>query len=289
MTASTARSTTSPSTSPCAHIATAADTRAQDRRLKAVGRWRLASLFDPVQARAHLELLREDYHLSHQALAELAGISPAVVLRVLNPHVTGAPQAITERTHRAVMASAFDLDLLGETQQVSSVGTIRRVHALCLQGWSLAYLARRRGVSRQAIRQMLERQVVEVRVARQVRDLYRELSERPGPSRLTRSMAEAAGWAGSEAWAEDSIDDPRAHPDQLVQDQKDIDEVLIERFLAGEPAELSWPEKAAAYQQASQLGLTAARIAELFMVTTRTVSRWRTHGFPSTRQEMHAA
>lgn len=231
----------------------------------------------------HLEQLREDYRLSHQALAELAGISPAAITRIL----TRKPNLITDRTHRAVLASDFDLDILSATQQISSVGTTRRLQALCVQGWSLAYIARRRGVSRQAVSQMLSREVVEVRVARQIRDLYRELSDRPGPSAQTRTMAEACGWTGSESWTEETIENPRALPD-LPADEV-VDEVLVERFLAGEQLSLNRLEREDAYLRATQLAMAAARISELFGVTTRTVSRWRADGYPSTDQEPRAA
>ncbi|WP_345485958.1 hypothetical protein, partial [Planotetraspora phitsanulokensis] len=114
-----------------------------------------------------------------------------------------------------------DLDDLDATAKVSTAGTIRRVQALAVAGYSRTYIADRLGIQARWFQTVLYRDTMTARIARAVRDLYPELRGQQPPSStkperivMERTMQRAAReeWEPFEAWDDDTIDDPRTKP-----------------------------------------------------------------------------
>lgn len=84
-------------------------------------------------------------------------------------------------------------------------------------------------------------------IASAVRDTYDELYAADGPSARTRNKARRRGWAGPEAWTDETIDDPAARPGG----HDIVDEVAIHRVLAGEGrfAALTADDKTALFRE----------------------------------------
>jgi hypothetical protein len=181
------------------------------RRLLAYGRWAPQEVVEPSAARAHVEMLRGQ-GLSLEAVAELAGVSSSVVAALVYPAHAGFRSWITPATEQAILDTRVDLALVGGTRRVPSVGTRRRIEALCRLGWPLSALGKELGVSKEAVSSLRTRPTVTAAKARAVRDLYDRLCTVQGPSTRARRAAEAAGWAPPLAWDEQAIDDPNSTP-----------------------------------------------------------------------------
>jgi hypothetical protein len=94
---------------------------------------------------------------------------------------------------------------------IDSTGTRRRLQALAAIGWTAQHIGDRMGgFSARHVQMLLTRELVHRNTAGQVAEVFEELSGTPGPSKITRSRAEAKGWAPPLAWDEGQIDDPRA-------------------------------------------------------------------------------
>lgn len=127
------------------------------------------------------------------------------------------------------------------TPTVSTVGTVRRLDALACLGWSTAELSRQLGMHRSYLLKVRERATVEQGTARKVAHLYDELcmtlAHTPTANR-TAADARARGYAPPLAWDEGTLDDPKAKPHGTASraplGDSDVDEAVIDRFLAGE-------------------------------------------------------
>lgn len=103
-----------------------------------------------------------------------------------------------------------------------ATGTHRRIQALMRCGWSIAELAARLGISRNALRLKLNRaEMVAAVSAAAVRDLYDGLWDQAPPSGTAdmrraatraRNYARKRGWVPPAAWDDDAIDNPDAAP-----------------------------------------------------------------------------
>lgn len=243
------------------------------RRQIAYGRWQPQPQVDPAAARAKLRQLRTDHLLSLEALAELTGQSSATIAALLYPEHADYRSWITPATADAIITARFDLDALTGARRVRNVGTARRLQALAANGWSLSEIARRRGTSTAALCTTLRHRTVTVDVARDVRELYRELAEQPGPSARARNRALAHGWAPPAMWDEDTIDDPHnqaAHPDDTL-----VDPIAIERALAGDTVNLTDLEQITVVNIGTERGLSSEELATALGISSRTVQRIR--------------
>lgn len=139
------------------------------------------------------------------------------------------------------------LDLIcGRPRFVDATGPVRRIRALVALGHTFQALARhlemeRTNVSRLAVR---DRTVMTARVAAQIRDVYDRLSMQlpPEDTRAKRRWADHSrrfaadrGWVPPLAWEGVDIDDPNAEPILDAPSTGDVDEVLVQRILDGDP------------------------------------------------------
>jgi hypothetical protein len=170
---------------------------------------------------------------------------------------------------------------LTEDVKVPRTGTRRRLQALAAIGWTSTDLAVRLGVDRTAVSENMRYEgPVLVTTAARTRALYDELSMTPGPSAIARARALAKGWAPPLAWDDDTIDDPKAKPYrqtkyEQTQTYRTVDEVAVERVLAGEVLELTEAEREVVVERLARLGLADGQIADRIGVWTETVLRTR--------------
>lgn len=115
---------------------------------------------------------------------------------------------------------------------VDGIGTRRRLQALAVLGWRWPDIGARMGVTGSAVHQMATLpKPVELPTVARVKAIYRELSVRSGPSRITASRAAAKGWHGPLAWAD--IDDPACEPDGAEPESTVVDEWAVTEAMAG--------------------------------------------------------
>ncbi len=85
-----------------------------------------------------------------------------------------------------------------------------------------------------------------------------------GPSANTaRAHARRLGWMPLAAWDDDTIGDPDALPDLGMPGDDLVDEVAVERALAGERIALNEPERATAVQAGLARGIPVTAVAKL--------------------------
>jgi len=159
----------------------------------------------------------------------------------------------------------------GQPALVSTLGATRRVQALQAIGWSLHMLETRLGRSRSYLTALMARDSMTVPTFEAIADLYDQLSMTPGPSRRAVGVAKRAGFVPPLAW--DDIDNDAAPSFGDIDD--DIDEIAVERLMAGRRVPATWPEIREAARRLSALGLTDAAVAERVGASDRSVIRWR--------------
>ncbi|OKI47280.1 hypothetical protein [Micromonospora sp. CB01531] len=117
-------------------------------------------------------------------------------------------------------------------RRVDGTGTRRRLRALAVLGWRWPDIGERLGVTGSAVAILAASAgLVELPTVARVKAVYRELCERPGPSRITARRAAAKGWHGPLAWAD--IDDPACVPDDAGPDAAPVDEWAVTEAMAG--------------------------------------------------------
>lgn len=218
----------------------------------------------PVAARV-AALLADGWAL--RAVADVAGCSPAIILRLKK----GTQSRI--RTDLAGRIMAVDADALLARQNelgfVRNVGARRRVEALLAMGWrhsdiSAAMFAAQPACGTRS--QVILHQVGEWVTRRShdaVRAAYDQLSATPGPSSKTRRLAAKYGYAPPLAWDEGVIDDPAATPNLGAAVDAELDDVLVERLVDGVatlPLHDRSPELVEAVRRLATAGLTDAAI-----------------------------
>lgn len=141
---------------------------------------------------------------------------------------------------------ARQLDLLnGRDRLVPSIGTQRRLRALVALGHTWKTLGDQLGMERTNVRRLAVREpgIMRASLADAIATLYDAWSMRvptttdgPGARRIreARQLAADNGWLPPLAWEGIDIDDPNAVADPGGVDD-DVDPVVIQRILAGDP------------------------------------------------------
>lgn len=202
---------------PCA--AARSDYDANRNRAIAYGTWQPWVPAEPV--RVHIEHLRA-CGMGLRVLAAASGTSRTVLRGILGDRPDRAPCGkVRPATAQRILAVQPTLDVLAAKTPIDATGTVRRLRALVVMGWSQAKLADRLGITPSNFTATINAERVTVGTARAVRDLYRALVAQVPPERTqrekiavarARNHARAKGWAGPMAWDEDTIDNPHARP-----------------------------------------------------------------------------
>lgn len=206
---------------PC----TDASTQVQSKRNKDIAYGRHDSgrvAADPV--RAHVTYLAEN-GISMKQLSKLSGVS----LSTIGTLMYGRPErghGPYPRVHKAtadrILAVEPSLDNMAAGRAIDATGTVRRLQALVAIGWSQASLGKQLFVEKGNMAVLMGATHVTVRRAKQVKDLYDRLWDKPqtgtdwhsrSAASRARNLAASRGWVSPLAWDDDTIDDPAAVPD----------------------------------------------------------------------------
>jgi len=172
----------------------------------AIARGLVVSAVDADLVRARLQTWLDE-GFRPEAIARAAGVSAPAVCRLVGGHTATVKRPVADRlmrvNRRGLYAACEGLDY------VPAIGIKRRLEALQSLGWTWSDL-KARGVTVRSC-WLHDGGFAAAESWKAVRDVYEQLWDQPGPSRLTRNRALKAGYAPPAAW--DDIDDPTATPD----------------------------------------------------------------------------
>lgn len=157
------------------------------------------------RVREHLARLREA-GLGLRTVQRRSGVSRSTLSGIAGVPSAKTRNRVTAESEARILAVQPQPDMLAGGVRVPSAPTARRLQALAALGWSLPTLAARLGWSASVARHRAyaTRPSVQLGAARQVADLYEQLSGTPGPSARIRAAAARRGWQPPLAW--DDID-----------------------------------------------------------------------------------
>ena len=159
---------------------------------------------------------------------------------------------------------------------VASIGARRRIRALQTQGWPVYELMARMGLRSTNATGLMNRPQVRRATAQAVAALYDELWDQPGPSTRTAAWARAKGFPPPLAWDEDTIDDPKARPSVRPVATGTVDEIAVQRAVAGDTTvTLNKHERCAAVRILHARSYSDSKIADTLGIAAETVLRIR--------------
>ncbi|WP_299960495.1 helix-turn-helix domain containing protein [uncultured Modestobacter sp.] len=267
---------------------TAANTAASRARNRdrAYGRWQPLTDAGPVYD--HLDALRAA-GIGVERIAALAGMSVSHIRTLAAPDRGHSPatRRVRPGTAARILSISIADDHRAPHSRVDATGTRRRLQALAAIGWSPELLADKLARRPSSLRCSMTSPSVTARTARDVAALYERLSNTP-PLRATskqcaavhaaRAHAVARGWSPPMAW-EDIDTDPCPRPTGVASSPDDVDEIAIERALAGDGiqyADLTAFEQTQVVQRLTERGRSLRDIAAQLATTKNTV--WRQRG-----------
>jgi DNA-binding NarL/FixJ family response regulator len=255
-------------------------------RAQTFGRWR--PFVDAAPVREHIRALRAA-GIGVEQIAMLAGISTSHVRELADPGRDGDPgiRRVRPQTAHQVLRIRIDQANRASRSHVVATGTHRRLQALIAVGWPHDELATRLGRSSASLRRSMLSDSVTAQTAQDVSDLYEQLwnLRLPKSTDDQRAAADAArALAAERGWlpplAGDDIDtdpDPQHHTERAETDD-DLDEIAIERALAGDGVRLEHltpAEQDEVVRRLTERGKSIRDIAQQLATTKRTISRRR--------------
>lgn len=179
---------------------------------QAYGDW--APLVDATPAREHLRMLMAA-GVSAKRIGAITGISLPTIGSLLGWNKNRPGERTRPETERKILT----LDVgaaLAEIPLADSIGTVRRIQALCAIGWSLKRQEQMAGRAPGTFTDVSRRPLVRAATAATVGALYDRMWDTPAPAGnsadAARRIAASRGWAPPMAWDDDSITDPAALP-----------------------------------------------------------------------------
>ena len=124
---------------------------------------------------------------------------------------------VTPRTLARVLAVYPELDNRKDAY-VDATGSARRLQALAINGWPTRNLAKQLGHKDPATIQHIangKTPTIRLRTKDDIRALFDDLWDQPGPSKRTADIAKARGWLPALAWDDDLIDQPGYQPQDV--------------------------------------------------------------------------
>ena len=124
---------------------------------------------------------------------------------------------VMPRTLARVLAVRADSDNRRDAY-TDATGSARRLQALAINGWPTRNLAKRLGHKDPATIQNIasgKTPTIRLRTKDDIRRLFDELWDQPGPSKRTADIAKARGWLPALAWDDDLIDRPEHQPEDV--------------------------------------------------------------------------
>ncbi|QGH75798.1 helix-turn-helix DNA binding protein [Gordonia phage Syleon] len=216
----------------------------------------IGSVMVPAEpVREHLSRLR-GAGMSFNAIAEQAGVSDAALRMIAK----GTREHVHPRTAHFVMQVSYIPSRTRGTRRMPVAGTRRRIGALMRAGHRMQDIGEAMGTTLHTVREIFRsegtKESVTVDTYRAACKAYAQLSMVKGPSSVTASRAERAGWPTVWDWETAHIDDPDSWPAELPKADA--------------------PAKVARRQGITLLGIgmTHAEVAAKLGVSERSVNRW---------------
>jgi DNA-binding NarL/FixJ family response regulator len=255
-------------------------------RAQTFGRWR--PFVDAAPVREHIRALRAA-GIGVEQIAMLAGISTSHV-RELGHHGRDGNSDIRRvrpETAQRVLRVRIDQANRAPRSHVVATGTRRRLQALIAVGWPHDELATRLGRSSASLRRSMLSNSVTAQTAQDVSNLYEQLwklrlpqstDDQRAAADAARASAAERGWLPPLAWDDiDTDPDPRHHTEHAETDDG-LDEIAIERALAGDGVRLEHltpAEQNEVIRRLTERGKSIRDIAQQLATTKRTISRRR--------------
>jgi hypothetical protein len=240
------------------------------RRAQAYGRWR--PFVDAAAVRGHVQWLREA-GLGVDRIVELSGVGSGTIRQLIygDPR-TGRPVArVRVETEAAVLA--VTPTGLAPGALVPAAATQALVEDLLDAGCDLADLAAELGRSMSSLSGSLTRPRLRAATAAEIARLHRRLLGSTDP---TSTSAQRAVTGKLRRLYPGRAPAPGATAGKG--DEPDVDEVAVERAMAGEPIELTLADQTEAVRRLTAKGMSVRRIALLLRTSARTVSRRKAAG-----------
>jgi hypothetical protein len=268
----------------CTAANTAASRTATRERI--YDRWQ--PYVDATPVRDHIAALRAA-GIGVERIAQLAGLSVSHIRQLAEHHHRGSPA-----THRVRPSTAAHVLRVGientnwaPSSRVDATSTRRRLQALIAIGWAPQLLAAELGRRPNSLLRSMTSPSVTARTAHQVVSLYEQLwnatppqatSEQRAAAEAARARAAAQDWLPPLAW--DDIDTDPVPPALTTGRSRrgDIDEIAVERALAGDHVsydDLTAVEQQEVIRRLTARGTSIRDIAAQLSTTKRTVSRRR--------------
>ena len=168
----------------------------------------IVKLVDAQPLKDHVAMLMAS-GMSFKAIALTAGWSSR---NALADAITR--KRVMPRTLARVLAVHPELDNRRDAY-VDATGSARRLQALAINGWPTRNLAKQLGHKDPATIQHIangKTPTIRLRTKDDIRHLFDELWDQPGPSKRTADIAKARGWLPALAWDDDLIDRPEHEP-----------------------------------------------------------------------------
>jgi hypothetical protein len=270
---------------------TAANTAAQRAAERARALGQPSRYVDAAPVRAHIQRLRAA-GLGYDQIAKIAHTSSSHVREIAQTSARSGGRGPLQRVSRAlarrILAIAATPANRASHSKIEATGTRRRLQALVAIGHPPAELAHRLNRSLTNLRRSMDSATVTARTAQLVDELYEQLWNAPPAadteqqrqaSAAARNLATRHGWRPPLAWDDIEADpDPDPHRPSPPRDPQDIDQIAVERAVAGDGvrlADLTPAEQAEAVRRLTERGKSIRDIADQLATTKRTVSRRR--------------
>jgi hypothetical protein len=178
---------------------------------------RAARRSDTVDARPVVDHVRE-LQLRYDGasiafIARIAQVNPSTLTSALVDHDRDTRRGINGEGARRVLAvRELPPPAFPRRSDVTDVGLLRRLRALCAAGWTLQAIAQAGATTSKALTEFAKTRTSTPTVRGAILTAWAHLSHRPGPSFQARQRAAAKSWDPPLAWDEHSIDHPDAIP-----------------------------------------------------------------------------
>jgi hypothetical protein len=267
---------------------TAANTAASRTvtRARIYGRWQ--PYVDAGPVREHIAALRAA-GIGVERIAQLAGLSVSHIRELADHGRGGSPgtQRVRPSTATRILAIAIDDAHRAQHSRVDATGTRRRLQALIAIGWPTELLAAQLGRRPNSLCRSMTGESVTARTAHDVATLFEQLwnnrpprttSEQRAAADAARVHAAARGWLPPLAWDDIDTDPTPPSATASASQRNDMDEIAVERALAGDHItydDLTKVEQQEVIRRLTARGSSIRNIAAQLGTTKRTVSRRR--------------
>ncbi|MEJ8631948.1 hypothetical protein [Streptomyces sp. MS2.AVA.5] len=169
---------------------------------------------DPAPVIAHIHNLQARYDGASLALiARAGGVNHSTLASALADHARNPGRRINAEVAAKILAlTELPPPAFLRQPQVTDIGLLRRLRALCTTGWTLQHIAQSGDTTVKSLGQLLSSEISTPTIRSAGMTAWSLLAHRCGPSDVTRRRSLAKGWDPPLAWDERDIDEPHSTP-----------------------------------------------------------------------------